>query len=166
MRSSGIPDGGDFAAELLLRDGRAWTNVDGSWRSLPLPADAGAGGGISAAAFQQLARHVQDVRVAEHQIVDGKPVTTIAGEIDTEGMLETVTKLGSVAGGVEGFSLDFAKLGIELGDIEAVLTIDDRTHLLDAAIVSFTMSAEGRELEFELRYRLTSANEPVELPTP
>ena len=40
---------------------------------------------MSAAAFQQLARYVKDVRVTEHQQIEGKSVTTIAGEIDTPG---------------------------------------------------------------------------------
>ena len=75
-------------------------------------------------------------------------------------------KLGSVAGGVEGLSLDFSKLGIEFGDIEAVLTIDEGTHLLDSAFVTFSAAAEGQEADLELRYGLTSANEPVQLPRP
>jgi hypothetical protein len=40
-------------------------------------------GTLSAAAFQQLARYVKDVRVKEHQVIQGQTVTTIGGEIDT-----------------------------------------------------------------------------------
>ena len=166
MRSSGIPGGEDFALQVVVRGGRAWTNMGGRWQSMPAPAGLGSSGTISAAAFQQLARYVKDVRVTEHQLIGGKPVTTIGGEIDTAGMIQAVTQLGSVAGGVEGLSLDFSKLGIDFGDIEAVLTIDERTKLLDTAFVSFSIEADGQQMDFELRYRLTSANQPVQLPSP
>lgn len=166
MRSSGVPEGGDFSMQVLVRGGRVWTNVGSGWTSGPAPADLGSTGTMSAAAFQQLARYVQDVRVTEHQLIGGKAVTTIGGEIDTQGMVQAVLKLGSVAGDVEGFSFDFSKLGIDFGDIEALLTIDERTQLLDTALVKFSVAAEGEEVDLELRYRLTSANEPVRLPSP
>jgi len=166
MRSSGIPDGGDFSMQVLMRGGRAWTDLGGRWQSMPAPSGLGSSGTMTSAAFQQLARYVKDVRVAEHQLVAGKLVTTIGGEIDTQGMVQAVMKLGSVAGGVEGLSFDVSKLGIDFGDIEALLTIDERTQLLDSAFVKFSVAAEGKEVELELRYRLTSANEPVRLPSP
>ena len=166
MRSSGIPGGGDFSMQVLVRGGRAWTNLGGSWDSMPVPSELGSSGTMSAAAFQQLASYVKEVRVTEHQLIGGKPVATIGGKIDTAAMIGAVMKLGSVAGGVEGLSLDFSKLGIEFGDIEAVLTIDERTHLLDSAFVTFSVAAQAERVDLELRYRLTSANEPVELPTP
>jgi hypothetical protein len=166
MRSTGIPDGGDFSMQVLRRGGHAWTNMGGSWRSTPVPSGLGPGGTMSSAAFRQLARYVKAVRVTEHRLVEGKPVTIIGGEIDTQGMIETFAKLGSVAGGLEGLSIDFSKLGIEFGDIHTVLTIDERTQLLENAFVTFSVAAEARQLDVELRYRLTSANEPVQLPVP
>lgn len=163
LQTTGIPGGGDMRMQMLVRGGRAWVNMDGRWQSTPTPAQLG-GGTVSAAAFQQLARHVKDVRVNEHQLIGGKPVTTIAGEIDTEGLLETVLKdVGSFA---EGFSFDLSKLGLELGDIHAVLAVDERTRLLDTATVTFSLAAEGKRMMFDLRYRLTSANAPVSLPSP
>jgi hypothetical protein len=93
-------------------------------------------------------------------------VTTIGGEIDTKGMIAAFTKLGAAAGELEGLSLDFSKLGIDFGDIAAVLTIDEQTHLLDSAFVTFAIEAEGERVQFELRYRLTSSNQPVRLPSP
>ena len=54
---------------------------------------------------------------------------------------------------------------MKIGDIKAVLSIDERTHLLDAASITLSIEAQGKKLEFELRYRLTSANEPVVLPS-
>ncbi len=163
MRTSGVPGGGDVEMQVLVRGGRAWTNTGGRWQSTPAPAGIGSNGTLSATAFQELARYVKDVRVTEHQVIQGKPVTTIAGEIDTRGLLEAATKLGPLA---ESVDLDFSKLGIEIGDIHAVLTIDERTRLLDTAFISFAISAEGKSIEIDLRYRLASANKPVKLPSP
>ena len=108
MRASGVPNGGDMEMQVLVRGGKAWLNADGRWHSAPVPSGATSNGTLSAAAFQQLARYVKDVRVKEHQVIQGKNVTTIAGEIDTEGMVESFAKLGSLA---EGASLDLSKLG-------------------------------------------------------
>ena len=46
---------------------------------------------------------------------------------------------------------------MKIGDIEAVLSIDERTHLLDTAMITLGIEAQGKKMEFELRYRLTSA---------
>ena len=162
LRSTGTPALGDMSMDVVVRGGRAWTNLGGRWQSAPVPAGAAGAGTMNAAAFQQLARHVRDVRVSEHQLVGGKPVTTIGGDIDAQGMLEAFAGLGSIA----GESLDLSKLGVHIGDIHAVLTIDERTRLLDSAFITFSMEAEGRSVELELRYRLTSVNEPVRLPSP
>jgi hypothetical protein len=164
LSSKGIP-GADVKMEVLNRKGRVSVNMGDGWKSAPAgaaQAAMGSSGTMSAEAFQQLAEHVQDVRVTEHQLVGGKPVTTIAGEIDTQGLIEAATKLSDFA--PEGF--DLADAGIDLGDIHAVLTIDERTGLLDTALVTFSMGAEGKTVKVELRYRLSSANEPVKLPQP
>jgi len=165
MRTSGIPGGGDMAMQVLVRGGRAWMNTGKRWQSMPLPSGTGLNAGstntVSAAAFQELARYVEDVRVTEHQLIQGKPVTTIAGEIDTAGMMRSFAKLGSLA---EDMSFDLSELGLDIGDIHAVLTIDERTHLLDSALVSFELKADGKSVKLDLRYRLASANKPVTLP--
>ena len=163
MRTSGVPSGGEMEMQVLVRGGRAWLNADGRWRSMPIPAGTTSNGMLSAAAFQQLARYVKAVRVQEHQLIQGKQVTTIAGEIDTQGMVESFAKLGSLA---EGASFDLSKLGVDIGDIHAVLTVDERTHLLDSALVSFELKADGKSAKLDLRYRLSGANKPVTLPSP
>jgi hypothetical protein len=170
MRATGIPEAAGLDMQIVVRGKHAWLNDgSGTWKSMPVPQQMnGMSGSMGAEAFQELARHVKDVRVAEHQQIGGKLVTTIAGEIDTAGMLEAFTKLGSLSGaGGEnaGFSLDLDDLGLKLGDIKAVLSIDERTHLLDTALVSLAIEAQGKTLELQLRYRLTSANEPVALPS-
>ena len=163
LRTSGVPKGADIAMEVLVRGNRAWTKTGGRWQATPLPAGARTNGTMSAAAFQQLASYVKAVRVTEHQLIGGRPVTTIAGELDTEAMIEAAAAFGSLA---EGNALDLSKLGLDIGDIHAVLTLDERTHLLDSAYITFAMSAEGKSADIDVRFRLTSANEPVQLPSP
>ena len=161
LRSSGIP-GGDMTMEVLNRKGRVSANTGSGWK--PLPGAATATGGtatMSAEAFQQLARHVRDVRVTEHQPIDGKLKTIVAGEIDTKGMIAAAASLSSIA--PKG-SFDLADAGLDLGDISALLTIDETSHLLDTAFVTFSMQAQGKRAKLELRYRLATANEPVQLP--
>jgi hypothetical protein len=171
VRTSGIPNAGKNM-ELVVRGDRAWT-VDGSgnWTPVPVPKELnGKSGSMGADAFQELARYVKDVRVSEHQQIGSKLVTTIAGEIDTVAMLKAASKLGSLSGAsgdkAGGFSLDLDDLGIEVGDIKAVLSIDERTHLLDSALITVAVEARGETLELNLQYRLESANEPVTLPSP
>ena len=169
MHATGIPEASDQDFQIVIRGNRAWTSTtNGTWTAMPVPKEMnGKSGSMGADAFQQLARYVRDVRVAEHQQIGGKPVTTIAGEIDTAGLIKAVTKLGSLAGpGSEqpAFDFDLDDLGLKFGDIKAVLTIDETTHLLSSALVTLSMDVQGKKLELELRYRLTSSNQPVKFP--
>ena len=171
MRATGIPEAKSKDFQLVVRGNRAWmTDTGGNWVSMPVPKELnGKSSSMGTDAFQELARYVKDVRIAEHQQIGGKSVTTIAGEIDTAGMLQAFSKLSSLSGQggkSTGFSLDLDDLGIKVGDIKAVLSIDERTHLLDSALITVTVEAQGKKLELNLQYRLTSANKPVVLPTP
>jgi hypothetical protein len=173
MRATGIPGAPVEEMRVVVRGSRAWMSDGGAWESVPVPPQmkkqvSGLSGSMGADVFQDLARYVRDVRVAEHQQIGGKLVTTISGEIDTAGMLEAVTKFGSLsgAGGEKpAFSFDLDDLGLKIGDIKAVLSIDESTHLLDNAFITLGIEAQGKTMEFELRYRLTTANEPVVLPS-
>jgi hypothetical protein len=170
MHATGIPEADGRDMQVVVRGNRA--RVDdgsGTWKSMPVPQQMnGVSGSMGADAFQELARYVKDVRVAEHQQIGGKLVTTIAGELDTAGMLKAFTKLGALSGTggeSDAFAFDLDDLGLEIGDIKAVLSIDEGTQLLDSALVTLGIEAQGKTLELELRYRLTSANEPVALPS-
>jgi hypothetical protein len=166
MKAAEGPGGAGLNMRFVARGGRAWIDDGSGWESTPLPNGASAmSGSMGAQAFQELARYVKDVRVAEGQIIAGVPTTTIAGEIDTAGMLRAMLKLGPLSD-AGGFSFDLEDLGVELGDIKAVLSIDERTHLLSSARVTLVLEAEGKTIALDVRYRLTSVNEPVELPSP
>ncbi len=169
LHASGIPEAAGKDFRMVIRGNRAWmSDTNGKWVSMPVPREMnGVSGSMGAGAFQELARYVRDVRVAEHQEIGGKPVTTIAGEIDTTGMIKAMAKLGSLSGpgsANPGFSFDLDDLGIKFDDIKAVLSIDESTHLLSTALVTLGMEAQGKTLDFEIRYRLTSSNQPVKFP--
>jgi len=173
MHATGIPEAGGKNFQMVVRGNKAWLSTNGKWASMPVPKEMnGVSGSMGAGAFQELARYVRDVRVAEHQQIGGKPVTTIAGEIDTTGMIKAMAKLGSLSGSgsgsgskSSGFAFDLDDLGIKFGDIKAVLSIDESTHLLSTALVTLGMEAQGKTLDFQIRYRLTSSNKPVKFPS-
>ncbi|HWH06192.1 MAG TPA: hypothetical protein VNT23_07135 [Gaiellaceae bacterium] len=47
-----------------------------------------------------------------------------------------------------------------------MLGFDEETGLLTTALVQVAVEAAGEKLELQLTYRLTSWNEPVEIPQP
>jgi len=164
VRSSGLP-GANFDLQVVVRGEQIWMKLDGRWEKLPAAAGPDLGSAsLGPAAFAELARHVRAVRVTEGQLVEGRPVSVVAGEIDTVGLLGAMSKLGGL-GDVNPSGLDLKELGSGLGDIEAVLTIDERTHLLDSALVTLSIDAAGEPVDITLNYRLTSANQPVRVPS-
>ena len=169
MHATGIPGASGQNFQMVIRGNRAWmSTTNGTWASMPVPKEMnGKSGSMGADAFQQLARYVRDVRIAEHQQIGGKLSTTIAGEIDTAGLIKAVTKLGALSesgGDKPAFDFDLDDLGLKFGDIKAVLTIDESTHLLSSALVTLSMDVQGKKLALELRYRLTSSNQPIKFP--
>jgi hypothetical protein len=168
MRSHGIP-GSDVDMRLVVRGDRAWLRMNGVWQSTAVPTDLGRAAksaSLGSAAFRELTKYVKDVRVNEHQVVNGEPAAIIAGELDTAGLVRSFAKLASLSdlGASNGF--DLGDLDAVLGDIRAVLTVSERTHLLTSALLQLTVEAAGERVELRLSYRLTSANRPVEIPTP
>ena len=81
---------------------------------------------------------------------------------------KAVTKLGALSGPGDmtpAFAFDLDDLGLKIGDIKAVLSIDESTHLLSTALVTLGLDAQGKSMKLELRYRLTSSNEPIKFPS-
>jgi len=164
MRSSGLP-GATVDLQIVVRGEQIWMELDGRWQKLPAAAGPDLGSAsLGPAAFAELARHVKAVRVSEGQVVDGRPVSVVAGEIDTAGLIGALSRLDRL-GDLNPSGLDLKELGSELGDIEAVLTIDERTGLLTSALVTLSIDAAGEPVEVTLNYRLTGANQPVRVPS-
>ncbi len=165
MRASGIPGERAFAIDVVVRGAELWMKTSGRWQKLPAAsAPAVTSPSLGPAAFAELARHVKAVRVAEDQLLEGRPVAIVAGEIDTAGLIRSLAELGGVRELAPGLDLD--ELGASIGDIEAVLTIDEQTRLLTSALVTLSVDADGEHVELRLTYRLTSWNEPVRIPSP
>jgi hypothetical protein len=165
MRGS-APGAGEVAVDVVVRGAEIWMAIDGDWQKLPAAAAPPVESpSLGPAAFAELARHVEDVRVTEDQVVDGRAVTIVAGEIDTAGLLASLAELGGL-GDVAPAGLDVDSAGSFVGDIEAVLTIDRQTQLLTSALVTLELKVPGETAELRLDYRLTSWNEPVEIPAP
>ena len=120
-------------------------------QSMPVPKEMnGESGSMGADAFQQLARYVRDVRVAEHQQIGGKPVTTIAGEIDTAGLIKAVTKLGSLAGPGSRATCVRLRPGRPRPEVRRHQggAHDRRGHAPPRrALVTLSMEAQGQKLE-------------------
>ena len=151
----------------VVRGNRAWWKQNGSWEQVPVPAELGAASrsaSLGSAAFQELTKHVKEVRVTEHQVVGGEPSAIIGGELDTAGLLASLGKLSELSGELDGF--DLASLGLKIGDIRATLTINERTHLLTSALVKLSIEEDGEHVDLQLAYRLTAANSAVRIPIP
>jgi hypothetical protein len=167
LRSAGGP-GVPVDIRLVIRGNRAWLRTNGAWEQMPVPAElvpAARSASLGSAAFQQLAQHVEEVRVSEHQLVGGEPSAVIGGELDTAGLLESLGALSALSGELPA-GLDLDSLGVELGDIHATLTVSERTHLLTSALVRLSLKAAGETVDIQLGYRLTAVNEAVRIPTP
>lgn len=150
---------------VIVRGDRIWVKSEGSWQELPATsAQALATPSLGPAAFAELTKHVKDVRVTEGEVVGGRPVTIVAGELDTAGLLGAMAKLSGL-GGELGAPVDLDDVRSQLGDVEAVLTVDDGSKLLTSALVKLTIGTGDEAVELRLDYRLTSWNEPVEIPS-
>jgi hypothetical protein len=152
--------------KVIARGGRIWTNADGAWQQLPAGTgqDLTSSPSLTAAAFSELTKHVRDVRVTEGQVVRGRAVSIVAGELDTAGLVGAMSGLSGLGDLGGGFDLD--DLRSQLGDVEAVLTIDEGTKLLTAALVTLSIGSGDETVDVRVDYRLTSSNEPVRIPSP
>jgi hypothetical protein len=169
LRADGLPQARGFEFTLVTRRDAAFVRMGGGWQRYQLPAGAkrqAGTGALDLAGLMQFARYVKDVRVADGTPVDGEPTTRISGEVDTAGLVRSLSGLGSLPGGGSLGSFDTSKLADQLGDVRAILLVSKRTNLVRMAIVELAVEAEGRTAELKLVYRLTSANRPVRIPTP
>lgn len=160
---AGVP-GFDGTFGVVTRGRYAFVGLNGKWERMPLPQDARSDVTASFApkAFEELAQYVKDVRVTE-QVVNGERSVTIAGELDTEAMIEGLAKLTALSDAVGG-GPDMSGVAETFGDTEIVLVVSRETDLITAAMVRLNMKADGKAGEIRLAYRLTSANVPVAFP--
>jgi hypothetical protein len=156
-----------MSAELVVRGGQAWVRTGGSWLR------AGAAGAPSTAglerfgpdALAELAPFIEDVSVAEGRIVAGKPSAVVTCRIDTAGLLQ---KALDTAGpnAIPSFGPIMEQVLAGIGDLDAVLVLDEGTHMLRAARMTLDLEADGRSVELAINLRVTGVNRPVRIPRP
>jgi hypothetical protein len=142
---------------IVQRNELLTASVDG--RRLPaMPAPRGENSPLDLLEF---ARYVEDVSVEHGKLIDGQPMTKLAGVVDTAGLVkEALSSLGDMTA-FGGSDFDFSEV---LRDMRVVLYISDVTHLPMRGLVDFPMKAAGQELEMHIDFAYTSINEGVVFP--
>jgi hypothetical protein len=168
LRAEGLPRELGMGGEVMLmvkRGERMAITAGGQTQEHRVPTeltgDTKAWGSL---ASLELASCVEKVDVEEGRNLNGEPATRIAGTVDTACLLRSLVKLSGL-GSLAGRSLDTDKLGDSVGDIKATLFVSERSHLLIGGLVSVNAHAQGKALDVQLSYRLTSVNEPVRFPS-
>jgi len=153
--------GGGIEATMLVRDGRMWTERAGRWTSLgPVPATGAPT--IGPDLFRPLAAAIKEVHVEEGRVVDGEETSTVTATIDTGKLVAGALD----SSGLKSLGLSDAVAQVEdaLDDMQVVLVFSDRTHLLQAAMLTLGFHAEGHAATLELGFRITGVDRPVEIP--
>jgi hypothetical protein len=169
MAGAGMPA---MRFQMVTLDGRAFTNMGGSWQELP--GGLGDVGGAAQTQLQQqlkgldLTRYVTDVDVEKGTTFLGEPVTKIVGTIAIEDLMTGLfDQLGSATGSLGGLS-DPAQLlqGIDIEDVRAAIYVSDVTNLVRATHMEFAIEVEGQKATFDVDLSIDSVNEPIEIPEP
>lgn len=154
---------------VVVRDGHAWAEVGGRWIDAGAAGDAGsAAGGLerfSPDDLASLAPYVEDVSVQENRVVAGRASAVVTCRIDAAGLLREVLDTGDGAA-VPGLDGLVDQLADGLGDVDAVLVLDQATQMLRAARLTVAFEAQGRRMELRVGLRITSVDKPVTIPVP
>jgi hypothetical protein len=167
MRAEGLPAQLGMNGDLMLmvkRGSRLSLTMGGQTQTMAAPAtmadQAGAWGSL---ASLDLVSCVKKVDVEEGRNLNGEPAARIAGTIDTECVVRSLVELSGLQS-LAGMNVDASKISDSLGDVKATLFVSDRTHLLIGGVISLSARAQGRTMDIQFSYRLTSVNEPVRFP--
>jgi hypothetical protein len=96
MRGSG-PLGG-VAFEFAVVGNKFHAGVNGRWQSIPTPAGTRSAPQLGPDALAKLVPYVKRVRVRETQIINGERIASVAGVIDTEGLVKAMAGLDALSG--------------------------------------------------------------------
>lgn len=153
LSSSNVPGIGSMT--IVIRHNMLYVKAGGSWSRVPAPANQASADPL---AGLDLTRYVTDVRVEEGVEVEGEPMDRVTGVIDTAGALNGV--LGTLGGAGGGLGASDA-----LGDIRAVLYVSQTTHLPMRTLIDMPISIVGQTIAMHMDLVITSANEPVSIPS-
>jgi hypothetical protein len=160
LRADGIPGVGAMDMQMLVRGRVATMSLNGQRFSVPLPASTKEQYDWSSTMLD-LARYVKQVKVREGRVVNGEPGATIAGVIDTEGLLKAVSKLEPFTQAAGPAAPDFGEIAEHLGDIRAAVFVAQGTGLIRSAVINLAVDAQGKKAQIEFTYRLNSSNKAV-----
>jgi hypothetical protein len=154
-----------FSGEFVVRGGQAWVRTGGRW------VPAGSPGAPSAAGLEQLgpdalaelAPYIEDVSVEEGQVVNGRPSAVVTCRIDTAGLVRKAVDSGGAAA-VAGFGPMLDQVLDGVGDLDAVLVLDEGTHMLRAARLTLDLEPQGQKVEIGVSLRVTGVDQPVAIP--
>jgi hypothetical protein len=157
---------------VVVHDGHAWAETGGRWVDAGSAAGVGGAGGASGGLesfspddLAKLAPYIEDVSVQENQIVAGSAAAVVACRIDAAGLLREITDFGGETA-VPGFDEVVEHVADGLGDVDAVLVLDQATHMLRAARLTVAFEARGTRMELRVGLRITGVNRPVTIPEP
>jgi outer membrane lipoprotein-sorting protein len=157
MRGEGLPGATNF--QLVSKGGRAIVSVNGSTQSFPMPPESAKSQDWTAI-VGDLTKHVKSVDVRENSVVAGKRGTTVAGTIDTAGLVRAAAGLSMPFG--DGALDEMTK---HVGDMRIVLFIEDRTRLIQSAAITLELKGSGQKAKVEMFYSLRGVNRPVDFPS-
>jgi hypothetical protein len=163
MRGEGLPVPLQF--DLVSAGGRVAVRANGRSQSFPIPAGgAGAQSSNWAAIVGDLARYVKSVDVRENTVVAGTRGTTVAGVIDTAGLVRAAAGLTTFSQAAGAPSVD--EMTKNFGDTRIVLFIAARTHLIRTAVINMDLKAGGKTAKLQVFYAVRTVNRPVAIPNP
>ena len=148
--------------------GSEWLELDGRRLAVPptvpstVPSTTAQGGTANPALVAlDFTRYVKDVKVGGGQVLNGRAVTKIVGVLDTVSLLNAFAKLDGLSQATGTSMPSFAG---HVSDTRVVVYLDDRTHMLVAALADLKFHTSDGDPTMHLDLAITGVNKPVALP--
>lgn len=160
MRTEGLPDGFALDMNMTMRGQSVTTTVNGRTTTATVPATVRQQYDF-AGTLAELARYVKRVTVREGRVVNGERGATIAGVIDTEGLVKAASRLQALGGAAGSSPAGMDDLAERFGDTRAALFVSERTGLIRSAVVGLTVDGKDGDARVDVTYRLESVNQAI-----
>jgi len=151
-----IPDASQALDMVVVRQGgQVRFRLNGQAQTLPVAQAQSRLGSIGdLSTFTDLARYVKDVSVSPVDYL-GRPADKIVGTLDTGALFG---QLGGMPSSV------FSSVGVKTGDLRVVLYVPRDSHLVEAMVGDFTLSAGGQSARVGMTLGMTGIDKPVDFP--
>ena len=160
MRTEGAPTLGTLDIRMELRGRTMTTTMNGRSTTTTVPVPARRQYDWPGA-MSELARYVDDVAVREDRVVDGERGATVAGTIDTAGVVEAAARLQALTRASGATTPTPETLGDRFGNTRAFLFVSGRTGLIRSAVMGFSMEGDNETVDVDVTYRLKSVDRPI-----